>query len=130
MKLKLNFKVNKPTLNKRIYSKEIIIREFDKAIEKDLPIVLECNNNFEVDLNNIAGFVKSYNILEDDSIEVEINIINTPSGKILQKLCEDFSELKLSTLGIGNLKENMNINIFKLQCLHVDSESMVNKGGI
>ena len=92
MKTNLNFKVDTPTKNDRIYPRNLLESELKRKIENNnLLISKESESSF----HNAIGVVKDSSILEDGSIKIEYDLLS--KFKDLEKL-----ELLLTTNGIGN----------------------------
>ena len=92
MKTNLNFKVDTPTKNGRIYPRNILENELKRKIEKNNLIISKESESY---FHNAIGVVKDSSILEDGSIKIEYDLLS--KFKDLEKL-----ELLLTTNGIGN----------------------------
>ena len=92
MKTNLNFKVDTPTKNRRIYPRNLLEGELKRKIEKNNLLI---SKESESCLHNAIGIAKDSSILEDGSIEIEYDLLS--KFKDLEKL-----ELLLTTNGIGN----------------------------
>ena len=92
MKTNLNFKVDTPTKNDRIYPRNLLESELKRKIENNNLLISKESESF---LHNDIGVVNDSSILEDGSIEIEYDLLY--KFKDLEKL-----ELLLTTNGIGN----------------------------
>jgi hypothetical protein len=92
MKTNLNFKVDTPTKNDRIYPRNLLESELKRKIENNNLLISKESESF---LHNAIGVVNDSSILEDGSIEIEYDLLY--KFKDLEKL-----ELLLTTNGIGN----------------------------
>ena len=120
LKLKLNFKIDEPTENGRIYSKEVLKNSIDERLkENKLFVTKECPKDFVVYSKEIIGIVKSYEILEDNSVVFEVK--STSSF-----LSEEFkNNVELTTYGFcDTVLENVYVKDIKLISLF-----LVNKKG-
>ena len=93
MKTNLNFKVDTPTKNGRIYPRNLLEGELKRKIENNNLLISKESESY---LHNAIGVVKDSSILEDGSIVIEYDLLS--NFKDLEKL-----ELPLTTNGIGNL---------------------------
>lgn len=114
MKLKCELiQPDKPTVNKRIYPKEILekaMEEFNRKPEQlrlgELdPIHDEIDKqlNTEINLSKVSHKIeKSY--LQDDLIHCDIQPLDTPAGRILKQL--DEKKINIRPRIIGNVSED------------------------
>ena len=93
MKTNLNFKVDTPTKNGRIYPRNLLEGELKRKIENNNLLISKESESY---LHNAIGVVNDSSILEDGSIEIEYDLLY--KFKDLEKL-----ELLLTTNGIGNV---------------------------
>lgn len=104
-------RANAKNHNGRIYPREVLMRESKKyqttfIKERRALGELDHPDSSVVNLNNV-----SHNILdiqwEGDNLVGTVEILNTPSGNILQKLFEAGIRLGISSRGLGSVKEVM-----------------------
>ena len=93
MKTNLNFKVDTPTKNGRIYPRNLLEGELKRKIENNNLLISKESESY---LHNAIGVVNDSSIFEDGSIEIEYDLLS--NFKDLEKL-----ELLLTTNGIGNV---------------------------
>ena len=93
MKTNLNFKVDTPTKNGRIYPRNLLKDELKRKIENNNLLISKESESY---LHNAIGVVNDSSILEDGSIVIEYDLLF--NFKDLEKL-----ELPLTTNGIGNV---------------------------
>jgi len=93
MKTNLNFKVDTPTKNGRIYPRNLLESELKRKIENNNLLISKESESY---LHNAIGVVKDSSILEDGSIVIEYDLLS--NFKDIEKL-----ELLLTTNGIGNV---------------------------
>ena len=93
MKTNLNFKVDTPTKNNRIYPRNLLEGELKRKIENNNLLISKESESY---LHNAIGVVNDSSILEDGSIVIEYDLLS--NFKDLEKL-----ELPLTTNGIGNV---------------------------
>jgi hypothetical protein len=76
MKIKLNFKPDKPTINKRIYPRDILLNAIDDLLKKGSILIAENWYSLKsLNKNNMCGYTSSYEIRNDDTIIFDVNII-------------------------------------------------------
>jgi hypothetical protein len=92
-KVKLNFKIDNPTVNGRVYPKEVLKKAIDERIEDHLFVTDTYSNPVQV--SDIIGECKDYEINEKGEITFHIH----PIGK--NKI--DFDNITLSTSGFASL---------------------------
>lgn len=104
-------RANAKNHNGRIYPREVLMRESEKyqttfIKERRALGELDHPDSSVVNLNNV-----SHNILDvhwkGDDLVGTVEILNTPSGNILQKLFEAGIRLGISSRGLGSVKEVM-----------------------
>jgi hypothetical protein len=93
MKTNLNFKVDTPTKNGRIYPRNLLEGELKRKIENNNLLISKESESY---LHNAIGVVNDSSIFEDGSIEIEYDLLS--NFKDIEKL-----ELLLTTNGIGNV---------------------------
>ena len=95
--------------NGRVYPKEILQREIDNYIKEQV------NNNTSmgeldhpdssiVNLNNVAHIIKKI-WWEGNDVIAELELLNTPSGKIAQELIMANIPLGISSRGMGSIRQ-------------------------
>ena len=104
-------RANAKNQNKRIYPKEILMREAKKynntfIAERRALGELDHPDSSVVNLNNV-----SHNILEmkwqNDDLIGTVEVLPTPAGKILKELFKAGIRLGISSRGMGSVKEMM-----------------------
>lgn len=97
MKVKLNFKVDTPTVNGHIYPKEVLKKAFDEKLSKNDVFVLDRHTEEKIDLNNVVAVAKKYKILSNSEILIDI-----------KPLKEDI-DFEITTSGFGRIDEKTKI---------------------
>ncbi len=122
-------KANTLNQNGRIYPRAILEREimnYQKLIQENRAMG-ECDHpdSSVVELKNVSHVVKEAHI-DGDIVYGAIEILDTPSGKIIQSLIESGVTLGISSRGVGSTKKQGNSQIvqedFQLICFDMVSE--------
>ena len=122
-------KSNTLNQNGRIYPRPILEREilnYQKLIQENRAMG-ECDHpdTSVVELKNVSHVVKEA-YMQGDIVYGTIEILNTPSGKIIQSLIESGITLGISSRGVGSTKNQGNAQIvqddFQLICFDMVSE--------
>ena len=67
MKIKINFKADEPTVNGRIYPKEVLKKAFENRLKSSLFVTKEFRNDTTgIPVEDIIGEVKDYEINEEN----------------------------------------------------------------
>ncbi len=115
--------------NGRIYPRTILERElinYQKLIQENRAMG-ECDHpeSSVVELKNVSHVVKEAR-MEGDNVYGTIEILDTPSGKIIQSLIESGVTLGISSRGVGSTQRNGDNQIvqddFQLICFDMVSE--------
>ena len=115
--------------NGRIYPKAILQREllnYQKFIRESRALG-ECDHpdSSVVELKNVSHIVREAH-MENDAVIGTIELLNTPSGQILQSLVESGVTLGISSRGVGSTVNEGNTQIvqedFQLICFDMVSE--------
>jgi len=131
MKIKLNIKPDEPTVNNRIYPKDVLLKAF--AAKKEFPVVVDgckLSNPSKIPINDIVG-TTSLKINELNEVVGEVEIIHSPKydlikdipnekltytvcgfGRIQDNIITDF-QLAFVSVGLGGVKNNLNTTNFK-----------------
>jgi hypothetical protein len=122
-------KANTLNQNGRIYPRAILEREiinYQKLIQENRAMG-ECDHpdSSVVELKNVSHVVKEAYI-EGDIVYGSIEILNTPSGKIVQSLIESGITLGISSRGVGSTQKQGSSQIvqddYQLICFDMVSE--------
>ena len=122
-------KANTLNQNGRIYPRPILEREilnYQKLIQENRAMG-ECDHpdTSVVELKNVSHVVKEA-YMQGDVVYGTIEILDTPSGKIIQSLIESGVTLGISSRGVGSTKNQGNTQIvqddFQLICFDMVSE--------
>jgi hypothetical protein len=122
-------KSNTLNQNGRIYPKSILEREimnYQKLIQENRAMG-ECDHpdSSVVELKNVSHVVKEA-YMQGDIVYGAIEILDTPSGKIIQSLIESGVTLGISSRGVGSTQKQGNTQIvqddFQLICFDMVSE--------
>ena len=122
-------KSNTLNQNGRIYPKTILEREimnYQKLIQENRAMG-ECDHpdSSVVELKNVSHVVKEA-YMQGDIVYGAIEILDTPSGKIIQSLIESGVTLGISSRGVGSTKRQGDTQIvqddFQLICFDMVSE--------
>ena len=115
--------------NGRIYPKSILEREiinYQKLIQENRALG-ECDHpdSSVVELKNVSHIVRHAR-MENEDVYGEIEILDTPSGKIIQSLIESGITLGISSRGVGSTRRDGDTQIvqddFQLICFDMVSE--------
>ena len=115
--------------NGRIYPRTILEREiinYQKLIQENRAMG-ECDHpeSSVVELKNVSHVVKEAR-MEGDNVYGVIEILDTPSGKIIQSLIESGVTLGISSRGVGSTQRSGDSQIvqddFQLICFDMVSE--------
>ena len=115
--------------NGRIYPRAILERElknYQKFIRENRALG-ECDHpdSSVVELKNVSHIVRDAS-MEGDVVVGTIELLNTPSGKILQSLVESGITLGISSRGVGSTRKQGDHDIvqedFQLICFDMVSE--------
>jgi hypothetical protein len=115
--------------NGRIYPKNILereIRNYQKFIAENRALgELDHPDSSVVNLKNVSHIVREA-YLDGDVVYGSVEILDTPSGKILQSLVESGVKLGISSRGVGSTKKQGDYQIvqddFQLICWDYVSE--------
>ena len=122
-------KSNTLNQNGRIYPRAILEREimnYQKLIQENRAMG-ECDHpdSSVVELKNVSHVVKEA-YMQGDVVYGSIEILDTPSGKIIQSLIESGVTLGISSRGVGSTQKQGNTQIvqddFQLICFDMVSE--------
>ena len=115
--------------NGRIYPQSILEREimnYQKLIQENRALG-ECDHpdSSVVELKNVSHIVREAS-MQGENVYGVIEILDTPSGKIIQSLIESGVTLGISSRGVGSTKRNGDTQIvqddFQLICFDMVSE--------
>lgn len=115
--------------NGRIYPRQILereIRNYQKFIAENRALgELDHPDSSVVNLKNVSHLVREAT-LEGDIVYGTVEILDTPSGKILQSLVESGVKLGISSRGVGSTKKQGDYQVvqddFQLICWDYVSE--------
>lgn len=122
-------KANTLNQNGRIYPRSILEREimnYQKLIQENRAMG-ECDHpdSSVVELKNVSHVVKEA-YMQGDIVYGSIEILDTPSGKIIQSLIESGVTLGISSRGVGSTQKQGSTQIvqddFQLICFDMVSE--------
>ena len=105
--------------NERIYPKDILEREIERYIEG--PIAenramgeLDHPESSIINLQNVSHNIKKC-WWEGDDVMGEVEILDTPAGKILKALFAAGIVVGISSRGLGSVEENLNEGTLEVQ---------------
>jgi hypothetical protein len=115
--------------NGRVYPPKVLIREIEnyKKLVKEKRALGELDHPDDsvINLKNASHMVTSV-WMEGNSVMGKVQVLNTPSGKILQELVNDGVKLGISSRGMGSVSESNGQTIveddFQLICFDFVSE--------
>ena len=122
-------KANTLNQNGRIYPRSVLEREilnYQKLIKENRALG-ECDHpdSSVVELKNVSHIVREA-IMQGDDVYGTIEILDTPSGKIIQSLIESGITLGISSRGVGSTSSQGGSQIvqedFQLICFDMVSE--------
>lgn len=95
--------------NGRVYPKEVLLREFNKFIEGPVKNrtslgELDHPDSSVINLQNVSHLITRV-WWEDNNVMGELELLNTPSGKIAQELILANIPLGISTRAMGSVKQ-------------------------
>lgn len=122
-------RANTVNQNGRIYPREILTREvknYQKFIVENRALgELDHPADSIVNLRNVSHIIREA-YMENDVVYGKLEVLTTPSGKILQSLIESGVKLGISSRGLGSTKKQGDYHIvqddFQLICFDMVSE--------
>ena len=120
--------------NQRVYPKNILAREIEnyKNLCKERRSVGELDHPDDsvVNLRNVSHVVLDC-WWDNNRVLGKIEVLNTPSGRILKSLIESGIKLGISSRGLGSVRKEMGKTIveddFQLICFDIVQEPSTNK---
>tara|TARA_R110002096_G_scaffold24880_1_gene78345 strand:- start:805 stop:1422 length:618 start_codon:yes stop_codon:yes gene_type:complete len=104
--------------NKRIYSRKLLERECQKLgkmiSERRLVGELDHPTNEVVSLSNASHLITGL-AFEGNKIIGEAEVLNTPSGKVLQELLKSGVQVGISSRATGSLEQDMHEDCYRVQ---------------
>jgi hypothetical protein len=115
--------------NGRVYPPNILMREvktYQKLVKERRALgELDHPEDSVINLKNASHMVTAI-WMEDNSVMGKVQVLNTPSGKILQELVNDGVKLGISSRGMGSVSESQGNTVveddFQLICFDFVSE--------
>ena len=115
--------------NGRVYPPKVLMREVQnyKKLVKERRALGELDHPEDsvINLKNASHMVTDI-WMEDNSVMGKVQVLNTPSGQVLQSLVESGVKLGISSRGMGSVSENAGQTIvqedFQLICFDFVSE--------
>ncbi len=115
--------------NRRMYPPEVIIREvknYQKLVEENRALgELDHPENNMISLERVSHRVTAI-WMEGNTAMGKVQVLNTPSGKILQELVMGGCTMGISSRGMGSVREDKGMTIveddFQLICFDFVSE--------
>lgn len=99
-----------PNLNRRIYPRAVLEKMIGEIEEKTNPArvfgSIGMPAGVEVDLSRVSHTVSDLHITEDGKLLGKVMILETPQGKIMEKLLEAEPSRQFRMAGIGKLEDN------------------------
>jgi len=116
--------------NGRVYPKNILereIRNYQKLIVENRAMgELDHPASSVVELKNVSHVIRDAKIDEEGTVHGQVEILNTPSGQVLQSLIESGIKLGISSRGVGTTKKSGDYDLvqsdFQLICWDFVSE--------
>lgn len=111
--------VDKPNLNHRIYPKAVFekaLKEYEEKYVKDRRALGEfgLGGDSVVHLDRVSHLVTAF-FWEGNTLNAEIEVLDTPQGKVLRDLLEKDINLTVVPRGIGSLKKNEETGVYEVQ---------------
>ena len=116
--------------NGRVYPREILAREirnYQKLIAENRAMgELDHPASSVVELKNVSHVIREATMDDDGTVHGHVEILNTPSGQVLQSLIESGIKLGISSRGVGSTKKSGDYDLvqpdFQLICWDFVSE--------
>lgn len=123
-------KANTLNQNGRIYPLQILsreIRNYQKFINENRATgELDHPDSSVIELKNVSHIIREAKIDDNGVVYGKVELLDTPSGKILQSLVESGVQLGISSRGVGSVQKDGDYNIvqddFQLICWDFVSE--------
>lgn len=117
---KMNFELDKPTVNNRIYNTENFKEKIEEFLKKDNTYLIYSGvrgHSVVYDVENIVAKIANIDIENDGSVIVEVDPLHTPKAeKFFASISDDNIEVWVSPNMIGILDE---------KTMEVDVESIL-----
>lgn len=107
-----------PTVNGRVYTKEVLQKSLDE--NKNLFGYMVPETSASCSMNNIAFALKDY-YWENNSLYGKFEVLNTPCGRVLDSLINDTKEpLDISPVGFGMVNSDNEVCDYTLMSFCVE----------
>ena len=107
-------KANVKNQNGRVYPKDILFREvknYSKLVKERRALgELDHPDSAIVELKNVSHLITDIYI-NDDEVRGDLEILNTPPGKILRDIIQQGVKIGISSRGIGSLQNESGTNV-------------------
>jgi len=117
MRYTLNFEADKPTVNGRIYPKDLIVSAFDG---KEVPVFYGNNPSDDTFVGRAICTV------EEGQIVSEVTLADTLCGNLVKEMLEAGEHPHLTSKGIGKTVDERLVAEFELESLFFISEDEPN----
>lgn len=120
----LTLRVGVPTLNNRIYPKEVVekaLKNYQKQIAERKAFVTTYSEGCQVLLKDVVGLVQEAEV-KDDNLVIKMEVLDTPVVLGLKSPdgTLNASLVKVAPFGLGTLKENVVQDDFQLLGFHIE----------
>ena len=111
--------VDKPNLNHRIYPRAVFekaLKEYEEKYVKERRALgeLGLGETPTVMLTNVSHMVTAFS-WEGNTVNAEIEVLDTPQGRVLKDMFEKDFSLTVVPRGIGSLKKNEETGVYEVQ---------------
>ena len=111
-----SIQLDKPTNNGYVYDKEMFEKQLDKFNKNQIENYRQIypRNTPVCSLGEISHKVKNAFVDEDNTVVTNIQILDTPKGKMPKQMIENNCNVSIVPVGIGNINEDGVITDYEL----------------
>ena len=126
--LEFPFVADKPTINGRIYSHDVLahaVAKAQKAVQERRMLGELNSDSFHVRLSQSSHIVTDLR-LEGDVVKGDIEVLPTDAGKLLAALFESKTPMVLMPMGHGDFHEvSMTVTDYSIDHIHVHEKAKI-----
>lgn len=115
-------KANTINSNGRMYPEDALVRAKEVIDSGKLFVTMDYSRDGAISLNNVVALPTDC-VLEDGTLSISLNILETPKGKVIREFINSDVEFSVASAGLGTLGDDNTVRDYEMTSAFITNKN-------